>query len=362
MGGDVLKLTTHTIMMTKLMLVALFVAVAAASNVDDTVPETDFAEVADASSQTVSLYRRRYHFRHNKALSKIRNMRGMTTKKMNQQIAKKKANEAQADKRGKKEDATQAKMTSSTNWPLCSSLHRDAREWKIYDGKKHAFPVDCRCKGAKVADYLKKPEKKDRKYQGKTTLKKGENWNTKYNGGAEYHGGPHAKACWIEYGKKSKMANPDTKPCPDNGRATSATCSSPPPPPPKKSYCKCTVQGHKKSTRKKVMLASEGGSSKTYNWEGQKFRKITCTGCEYVRIYDDDDGTCKKGCLKEAQDIILGKNSAARAVVSGQLKKLGKDHEADNKSCCGKNTCSFDPGSLGDLQDDVQKIVMQGAC
>merc|ERR1719197_2201049 len=182
-------------------------------------------------------------------------MNKMTTKDVDNNIKKKKEAEAKANRRGKKEDAVDK---PSSEWPLCSQLKRDDKEWRTYtttSGKK-------------------------------TTLKKGENWNTKYNGDADYYGGPHAKPCFIEHGKKSGMANPDTKPCPDDGRATSATCSPPPPPPAKKTYCSCYVKSS--GANKWIRLVSEGSKAKTYDWSKKYFRGFYCQGCEYVKVEDND--------------------------------------------------------------------------
>merc|ERR1712193_195060 len=87
-----------------------------------------------------------------------------------------------------------------------------------------------------------------------------------------------------------------------------------------------------------------------------------CTGCEYVKVTDADPNTFWGGY---AQDIYLGKNSAARHAAKGDKRMKGA--MGNNKSCCGKKTCSVE-GIAGnvhiahDLRDDVGEIVMQGAC
>jgi len=135
-----------------------------------------------------------------------------------------------------------------------------------------------------------------------------------------------------------------------------------PPRPKKKAPKKCTCTIKNAKSHKQHVFSSEGGKAvtvKNAKWGGL-FRGMTCTGCEYVKVTDADPNTFWGGY---AQDVYLGKNSAARHAINGRIKGA----MANNNNCCGKKTCSVESiagkvGLLHDLRDDVGKIVMQGAC
>merc|ERR1712193_240121 len=133
---------------------------------------------------------------------------------------------------------------------------------------------------------------------------------------------------------------------------------------PKKGPKKCTCKIKNGKSHVKHVFHSTGDKAvtvKNKEWGGL-FRRMTCTGCEYVKVTDADPNTFWGGY---AQDIYLGKNSAARHAAKGDKRMKGA--MGNNKSCCGKNTCSVE-GIAGnvhiahDLRDDVGEIVMQGAC
>merc|ERR1711959_46546 len=157
-------------------------------------------------------------------------------------------------------------------------------------------------------------------------------------------------------GKKKKMS----RSCCCKGKTKFANGCSPKRPGPKK--CTCTIKNDK--SHKQNVFSSEGSKAVTVKnkvWGGT-FRGMTCTGCEYVKVTDADPNTFWGG---HAQDIYLGKNSAARHAAKGDKRMKGA--MGNNKSCCGKKPCSVEEiagkvHAFHDLRDDVGEIVMQGAC
>jgi len=245
------------------------------------------------------------------------------------------------------------------NLPKCSQFTREQTKFTKYKKVVYSAGIPCRCKGRKIPNFLKEAKNGE------------ESHNDKFNGGADYKGGPGAKPCYIEYGKKSGMANPNTKPCPDSGRSTSKECSAPAPPPAKKKLCKCII--NKGDGRDQHAFTVEGNgnaaASKTVDWDGKRFRSIECSGCKYVKVFDQDK-------QKHAQHVIMGKNYMSKKIANKQsrkkLRKLGDksvnlNGKKENKSCCGKNKCGFQAPLAfwkagHDYSDDVAKFTMDGAC
>jgi len=156
--------------------------------------------------------------------------------------------------------------------------------------------------------------------------------------------------------------------CDGWGMAWAKNCAPPRPPKKKPKKCTCHINGGKGRFKGHTEVVS-GPAAKHLDWSGKRFRGIECSGCEFVRIHDDDGKSSK-------QDIVMGKNGLSKKIANERsrrkMRKLGDHTEnmnghKENKSCCGKKTCKYDaPLAFWkkgyDLSDDVAKITIQGAC
>jgi len=237
---------------------------------------------------------------------------------------------------------------STKGLPQCADIYNDAKSKSTYKSgpKKGQYTNHPGLKSCLCIPGSQEASGKNKKYAEKY-VKKG------------------YKECYKWPKKILNKMYPSDRPkgCDDGwGMVDAKDCA--PPRPAKKAPKKCTCKIKNGKSHVKHVFHSTGDKAvtvKNKEWGGL-FRGMTCTGCEYVKVTDADPNTFWGGY---AQDIYLGKNSAARHAAKGDKRMKGA--MGNNKSCCGKNTCSVE-GIAGnvhiahDLRDDVGEIVMQGAC